>query len=152
MEINISGINYEELSAEDDESKIISITKNSTNINIYYKNTLSGKNELMTLETKLKKEGNTYNNNINAKYENSKNRIELIIKKESKIVEDFEKTINLDNKNSILINNLNENQLQNVLNKVTDKVGNRINNLLEEAIDVKDLKKMLENIEKFFNS
>ena len=113
---------------------------------LYYKNTMNGKNELMSLDKKEKIEDDTCSKNINIKYENSKNRIEVIIKQEDEIVNDFEEIVNLDNKNSILINNLEENQLKSVLDKVTDKVSQKCNILLESTIKIDDFKKVLENI------
>ena len=148
---DILGISYQELNSKEDKSFSVSLLKNKSGTNIYCKNTLDEKNDLITIDKKEKIEGNTYTKNINVKYENGKNRIELVIKNESKIVENFVNEINLDDKNSIVINSLKENQLQNVINKVTEKVREKINNILEENIKIEDFMKIFEYTIEFDN-
>lgn len=148
---NFVGINYQELNSKEDKSLNIAILKNKTNTNIYCKNTLDKRNDLIVFDKKENAEGNIYNKSINLKYESGINRIELVVKKESKIVEDFEKEVNLDDKNRIIINDLKEEQLQNVMNKLAEKVGEKFNSILEENIKIEDFMKIFENTIEFDN-
>lgn len=130
------------MNTDEDKSRVITITKDGATTNIYFKNTLNGENELLNVERKEKFEEYKCNKNVIAKYENSENRLELIMKQQAEIIDDFDKTINLDDKNSILINDLQEEKLKSVFNKVSYKIQEKVNTLLENTIKVDDFKKI----------
>ncbi len=130
------------MNTDEDKSSVITITKDGATTNIYFKNTLNGENELLNVERKEKFEEYKCNKNVIAKYENSENRLELIMKQQAEIIDDFDKTINLDDKNSILINDLQEEKLKSVFNKVSYKIQEKVNTLLENTIKVDDFKKI----------
>ena len=144
--IDICGINVKDLTSENGKEYYISLEKNDENINIYYECITNENKELISFEKNQKMQKNNYNKTIVAKYENSKNRIEVIGKQENKIVNDFEETVKLNKENSIVLNNLEEAQLNAIKNKVTTKVNEKIEKVLGEFINIEDFKKVLENI------
>lgn len=140
------GINFEDKTSDKTQKQNIKLIKDEENIDIYYEKTIDENTELISFEKNEKSQGKDCEKNIIIKYENSDNKIETIIKQENKIVDDFEEKIDLNKENSIVINNLEEQQSQVILNKVKTKVKEKIDNILEEYVKKEDIEKVLENV------
>ena len=140
------GINFEDKTSDKTQKQNIKLIKDEENIDIYYEKTIDENTELISFEKNEKSQGKDWEKNIIIKYENSDNKIETIIKQENKIVDYFEEKIDLNKENSIVINNLEEQQSQVILNKVKTKVKEKIDNILEEYVKKEDIEKVLENV------
>lgn len=140
------GISFENETSDITEKQTINLLKNGENTNIYYENKSNQDTTLISFEENEKIQENDCNKTIVVKYEDSTNKIETTISQKNTIVNEFENKVDLNDENSIIINDLNEQQLQVVLNRVTSRVSEKINKLLEESIKIDDLTKMLKNI------
>jgi len=97
----------------------------------------------ISLEQNKNESDKKCSNNINLKYENANSKLEVSAEQEINIVDNFENENTLNAQNSILLNDLEKEQLQAVLNQVSEEVQQKINSISEE-VKINDIQEILE--------
>lgn len=99
----------------------------------------------ISLEQNKNESDKKCSNNINLKYENANSKLEVSAEQEINIVDNFENENTLNDQNSILLNDLEKEQLQAVLNQVSEEVQQKINSISEE-VKINDIQEILETL------
>lgn len=99
----------------------------------------------ISLEQNKNESDKKCSNNINLKYENANSKLEVSAEQEINIVDNFENENTLNAQNSILLNDLEKEQLQAVLNQVSEEVQQKINSISEE-VKINDIQEILESL------
>lgn len=158
VKTTIQGSNYE-TSIEILEGKYINyILKNTENeeqtISIKYKNegeksqvsienTTGEKTKKYIFELGEKIEGETCNKTVLASYVDDSNKFEFNIEQKIEIVDEFQKTVKLTDKNSINLSKLEDEQKQNVMNNVVAGLAEKLTDLTTNVIKTEDISDIL---------
>lgn len=136
-------ISFEDLTSEDTNKKTVQLVANSEQKNIYYEENLADDTLKVSFEKNEVMQENDGSKTISIKYEDSTNRVEANLEQTVEIVDVFDDEIILDEENSIILNDLEEEQLQGILSRVTTAVNEKINTLLTDVAKKDDLIKVL---------
>ena len=135
---------FAEISYEKEEKKKVTLIEKEgeTNLSIEY----NQDSEPVKMEFSQQKniEEDSCNKNISLKYEDQSNRVDANFVQEINKTDDFEK-VELNNQNSIQLDELDETQLTEILNKVSEVVKNKLDKVAQE-IKVEDIQEMLETL------
>ncbi len=109
----------------------IKISKNNDEINIELSNQQNN-NETKIYSINTTKEVNDKNANkkINLKYEDATNKLEVKINENIQIVDNFQNQITLDEENSIILNDLETEQLQNLIATINQGTNDTITTVI----------------------
>lgn len=106
-------------------------------------NKKDGKTTQYSLESDEKAEGNHYTKNIVIKYQDEKNRVEVVSDKEIDLVNSFEQETVLNDENSINLSQIEAEQAKEVIEKVSEGISEKINEIMTTTIKGEDLGKVL---------
>ena len=127
-----------------DASKAISMGKTDTSIEINI-NIVEGEEEKNTSIIQNKEvNGNTMKKTMSARYEDNDNRVEAYVTQNYQIVPQFSDQITLDNKNSIELNGMEQEELQSLISTVTESVNNEFNEI-GTNVNIEELHQVLVN-------
>lgn len=136
--------NLMQLKLEENEKEIrnISIIKKDKKVNLNIEN----KENDNPITISVEKDNYAENKkNINIKYEDEINRLEVNTIINTVIVDDFENPIIFNNENNINLNELNEQELNAISNRVSQEIQKKIE-VVSQEINIEDLKQILIDI------
>lgn len=142
---NYVQINYENKSTEDANKKTITLVKEENKKSMNYESTLGEDVKTISLQENKEVQGNDCDKNTVIKYEDSDNRVELDVKQKTKIVNEFNKEVDINEKNSIKLNDLEKEKLQEVSNRISEGISGKTEELFEK-IKIEDINKVLKTI------
>lgn len=99
-----------------------------------------------SLTVEEKRKDNNFIKNTVIKYENDLNRIEVIMKKQTNIVNSFQNEVSLDDENSINLSQLDAEQVQMILDEVNKGVVGKTNEIITNVIKTEDIFNILKAI------
>lgn len=133
------------LEKNDNEMQKITLKNNNEKINFNIESTDNDVQNTISFEESKKIEDKKSTKNINVKYEDGINRLQANIITNTSIVESFENPVAFNDKNSIKLNDLDEEKLKTVLNKLNELLEQKLNSVTQK-IKIEDLKKILTDI------
>ena len=142
---NYVQINYENKSTEDANKKTITLVKEENKKSMNYESTLGEDVKTISLQENKEVQDNDCDKNTVIKYEDSDNRVELDVKQKTKIVNEFNKEVDINEKNSIKLNDLEKEKLQEVSNRISEGISEKTEELFEK-IKIEDINKVLKTI------
>ena len=126
-------------------TKIISLSKSNTGIELNIDNYKEGDEEKNTsIIQNTQVSGNTMKKSISVKYEDSDNRVEAYVTQNYQTVTQFNNEMTLNSENSIKLNDLDEEELQILMSTVTEGVNNKLNEIQTE-VNLAELQQVLIN-------
>ena len=126
-------------------TKIISLSKSNTGIELNIDNYKQGDEEKNTsIIQNTQVSGNTMKKSISVKYEDSDNRVEAYVTQNYQTVTQFNNEMTLNSENSIKLNDLDEEELQILMSTVTEGVNNKLNEIQTE-VNLAELQQVLIN-------
>ena len=126
-------------------TKIISLSKSNTGIELNIDNYKEGDEEKNTsIIQNTQVSGNTMKKSISVKYEDSDNRVEAYVTQNYQTVTQFNNEMTLNSENSIKLNDLDEEELQTLMSTVTEGVNNKLNEIQTE-VNLAELQQVLIN-------
>lgn len=96
-----------------------------------------------SLSNMQKVDGEKANKNIVATYEDNANKVEATIEQETNLVNDFEDKLDLEEKKTIELSELEEEKLQSVLQQVTEKINKKLEEIMTNDIKQEDILEVL---------
>lgn len=130
------------LEENEKETLNISINKNDKKVKLNIENKENNNPIVISVE----KDNHTENKkNINIKYEDEINRLEINAIINTVIVDEFENPITFNNENNINLNELNEQELNAILDRVSQEIQKKIE-VVNQEINIEDLKQILVDI------
>lgn len=142
---NYVQINYENKSTEDANKKTITLVKEENKKSMNYESTLGEDVKTISLQENKEVQDNDCDKNTVIKYEDSDNRVELDVKQKTKIVNEFNKEVDINEKNSIKLNDLEKEKLQEISNRISEGISGKTEELFEK-IKIEDINKVLKTI------
>lgn len=129
----------------DKEVKKITLKQKTNKIELIMKKDLDSTPKIINYEKNYNIKDNNLHSDINIKYEDDSNKLEIFFTKEIEVIDELQELKDFDNTNSIKLNELNSNQISNLLNKL----GNGINKEIEKIskyVKLEDIQTIFENI------
>lgn len=141
---------YCQLSKEDldttlDNKLVIIYKNNGKEIDINYTNKTGEDTKTYSINQKTLINENDCTKTIKAIYEDKSNKVEANIEEKSNIVNFFKDAIELNETNSVKLNDLEQEQLSNIVDTTTESILNKFQTL-ETQINQNDINKVLEVI------
>lgn len=138
-------IQYKDDNMTNGTTKIISLSKSNTGIELNIDNYKEGDEEKNTsIIQSTQVSGNTMKKSISVKYEDSDNRVEAYVTQNYQTVTQFNNEMTLNSENSIKLNDLDEEELQTLMSTVTEGVNNKLNEIQTE-VNLAELQQVLIN-------
>ena len=138
-------IQYKDDNMTNGTTKIISLSKSNTGIELNIDNYKEGDEEKNTsIIQNTQVSGNTMKKSISVKYEDSDNRVEAYVTQNYQTVTQFNNEMTLNSENSIKLNDLDEEELQTLMSTVTEGVNNKLNEIKTE-VNLAELQQVLIN-------
>ena len=138
-------IQYKDDNMTNGTTKIISLSKSNTGIELNIDNYKEGDEEKNTsIIQNTQVSGNTMKKSISVKYEDSDNRVEAYVTQNYQTVTQFNNEMTLNSENSIKLNDLDEEELQTLMSTVTEGVNNKLNEIQTE-VNLAELQQVLIN-------
>ena len=103
-----------------ENTKTLTLSKSNGTTGIYYVNTVGNSTTSKSIESTENAQNNGITRSIVAKYEDSSNKIEAHIDQTAQKVSSLQNQINLDDQNSIKLNNLSDEQMNQLITKVKE--------------------------------
>ena len=141
--------NYVQISYQNtrtNKGKVLTYQKENNETSVTIEDTKNGEVAQYNLLINEKMNDNKLVKNTVAKYENSSNRIEIVMEKEINIVNNFQNATVLDDKNAINLSKLEGEQVQMILDKVKNGVFEKMNDIMMNTLKTEDLFNMLKGI------
>ena len=124
--------------------KTIALTENNSNVEINITITEGEETKDITFAQSKEVNGNTMIKRLSAQYEDSNNRVEAYMTQNYQTVTQFDNELTLDSKNSIKLNDLQQEQLQSLMGTVQEGVNGKIEELQNE-VNMQEIQQVLIN-------
>lgn len=145
--LSTNGENFIQLNESDNANntvKTIALTENNSNVEINITITEGEETKDITFAQSKEVNGNTMIKRLSAQYEDSNNRVEAYMTQNYQTVTQFDNELTLDSKNSIKLNDLQQEQLQSLMGTVQEGVNGKIEELQNE-VNMQEIQQVLIN-------
>lgn len=142
-EENYLQIGYKDHTTGKEQEHILTYQKTLQKTSIILNQKKEGKTVQYSIESDEKAEGNLYTKNTVTKYQDEKNRVEIISDKEIGLVNGFEKQTVFDNENSIHLNRAEAEQATEAIQKAGQSITGKLNELFTTTVKWEDLAEVL---------
>ncbi len=136
---------YLQIAYQEGEKQKTTLTyaKSEQGATITLHNTENGKSKTYCILVDEQQQGDHYTKNTVAKYEDEKNRVEIVSDKQINIVNNLEKIEGINNENAINLNQAEEAQINEVVEKTITGVFGKIGEIMTNVINMEDIGKVL---------
>ena len=145
--LSTNGENFIQLNESDNANntvKTIALTENNSNVEVNITITEGEETKDITFAQSKEVNGNTMIKRLSAQYEDSDNRVEAYMTQNYQTVTQFDNELTLDSKNSIKLNDLQQEQLQSLMGTVQEGVNGKIEELQNE-VNMQEIQQVLIN-------
>ena len=127
------------------ETKNIKLIKKQNSLELTIKNDIESDKKIITVERNNDIKGNKFNKDINIKYEDDRNKIEINYIEEFNILNELHNIQEFNSNNSIKLNELESEQLSELFNEIGERFTKRIDIIIQD-VKVEDLQEILKNV------